>query len=487
MASQQQLGALLMEMGFIDKGQLESALDVQHTTHKRLGKILVEAGVITEDRLVHALSRQLGVEACDPIMTPVHEKVLAMLPSSVAFAHRVLPIARQRDGDLEVLYVATADPMDNEAAKAVRKAVGRLVSVRWMLVGETEMDLALARHYGKAASQPGGPPGVIQGSPVGLPPRVPGAKVSGVASTQDLFGALSGVHPLVPAASGEVTFLDPASEDLGLPKLSSADLPQEPVLLTQQVSENLPLLPSGQVEAIEEADLEELLSGDLDNTHESDVPPPVVGGSPASAGYWGPQPSPDEDETPWAAERYPVDADSGSLAAAAQAVTSASLKHITGDVSAEFDIEDTNNQAALREGLDGLADLSEEIPQADPELAQLGWSQLSTPEPFPPVSSEVDALLSAPEDVPVDADPTIPPVSQDLELPEEPPQQPRPSVATDDLADPCKEARRAMTHVVQGIGTPEEERLVMQLTALLLLSQDDPVLLKALQSLKKYR
>ena len=45
-ASQQRLGALLVEMGFIDDAQLASALDEQQRTDKRLGKILVENAVL---------------------------------------------------------------------------------------------------------------------------------------------------------------------------------------------------------------------------------------------------------------------------------------------------------------------------------------------------------------------------------------------------------------------------------------------------------
>ena len=92
-------------MGFISPGELEQALAEQDATQKRLGKVLIESGLITEDRLVHALSQQLGVEACDPITTPVHDLVLGLVPSQIAFEHRVLPVARQRPEGVETLYV----------------------------------------------------------------------------------------------------------------------------------------------------------------------------------------------------------------------------------------------------------------------------------------------------------------------------------------------------------------------------------------------
>lgn len=218
-SGQQPLGQLLVEMGFIDQTQLKSALEAQGRSGKRLGKILIDAGVISEDRLVHALSRQLGIEACDPIMTPVHERVLALVPPEMAFRHKVLPIARQREDSGECLYVATSDPLDKRALQAIRTVIPPTTRVRWMLAGETEMELALARHYRpgspsergptsrettRGAPVPSGIP-VLQGKPLAAPrgsapvapatsaPPTAGASVAGLhahSSTGDIFNAL---------------------------------------------------------------------------------------------------------------------------------------------------------------------------------------------------------------------------------------------------------------------------------------------------------
>ena len=210
MVAQQRLGQLLVDMGFISESQLGRALEIQLTSGKRLGKVLVEAGMISEDRLVHALSRQLEIEACDPIMTPVHEAVLALIPAEVAFRHRVLPVARQREVEGESLYVATADPLDADANAALQEVLPPKTELRFMLAGETEMDLALARHYGsspimKHSSVPSGTP-VIQGQPIQKHP--PEAKTTG-----DIFAALRQAVdeaipdpsiPVAPNSSGDV-------------------------------------------------------------------------------------------------------------------------------------------------------------------------------------------------------------------------------------------------------------------------------------------
>lgn len=228
MTAGQQLGALLIDMGFIDEAQLESALDEQSRTGKRLGRILVRAGIITEERLVHALSRQLGIEPCDPIMTPIHARVLALVPPALAFKHHVLPIARQREETRDCLYVATSDPLDKNALQALRAVVGTNTRVRWMLAGETEMELALARHYG-APPRPTSDIPVIQGRPVSGPvdrssafvaPSTSATPARGQ-STEDIAAALSvamgerplpaerlqslGSRDLLPLTSGEVS------------------------------------------------------------------------------------------------------------------------------------------------------------------------------------------------------------------------------------------------------------------------------------------
>src|SRR5689334_3682354 len=97
MAAQKRLGEVLVEMGFIDTRTLQAALDEQAQTGKRLGKILVDTGGITEERLVRALSLQLGIDVCDPINTPVHPRVRGLISPELAHDCRLIPIALKKD------------------------------------------------------------------------------------------------------------------------------------------------------------------------------------------------------------------------------------------------------------------------------------------------------------------------------------------------------------------------------------------------------
>lgn len=163
-AGQQRLGSLLVELGFIDEGQLESALEAQQESGMRLGAILVEAAVLTEKRLVQALSRQLGIPTCEPLVTSIPEDILAKIPAAVAHEYRVIPIVLKQDELGRCLYVATPDPLDIRTGKAVR-ACNPGLRLRWLIAGENEIELALKRHYG---NQPVGTSDipVVKGMPI---------------------------------------------------------------------------------------------------------------------------------------------------------------------------------------------------------------------------------------------------------------------------------------------------------------------------------
>jgi hypothetical protein len=158
MAAQKRLGELLVEMGFIDGPMLQHALEEQTRSGRRLGKILCESGAVSEDRLVRALSLQLGLDICDPINVPVHPRVLGLVTPEIAHGSRVVPVALKKDEVGLVLFLATADPLDKSMVERVRAHVGSEHRLRWLLAGETEIDLALARHFGLEAPPPHFPP-----------------------------------------------------------------------------------------------------------------------------------------------------------------------------------------------------------------------------------------------------------------------------------------------------------------------------------------
>lgn len=204
------LGEILMDMGFLEPRQLELALEEQKRTGQRLGAILIDAGWISEARLVRALSRQLGVPTCDPVAAPVHERVRALLPRELAHRLHALPIALKRTAGGDVLCLVTSDPLNPTLAPEIAAAVG--VDVELMIAGDTEIEVALAKHYGTAAPafvQPNAPPS-LPPIHLSLPPLTPSSPpVRIVQGTPALGeGAPIDLDELVPESDDRVALMD---------------------------------------------------------------------------------------------------------------------------------------------------------------------------------------------------------------------------------------------------------------------------------------
>jgi cellulose synthase/poly-beta-1,6-N-acetylglucosamine synthase-like glycosyltransferase len=135
------LGELLVASGAIDPETLRNALAHQRRTGDRLGTILVSRGLISEDRLAGVLGRQLQLSYVHADALRPTKAALEELPENLCRAHRLLPLSIG-DG---TLVVALADPLDPEAAHALRTA-SRL-PVRVVIASESAIVAALERVY----------------------------------------------------------------------------------------------------------------------------------------------------------------------------------------------------------------------------------------------------------------------------------------------------------------------------------------------------
>ena len=205
--SQERLGELLVELGFIDKEQLKTALARQRHWGKRLGWVLVESGFLSEARLVRGLSRQLNIDVCDPVNAPIHERVRGLLPRDVAVSMRVIPIAVKRGDSGDQLYVATADPLNKSMRKKLTDIAG--MHVQWLLAGDSEIDQALSVHYGAHPPKFTVPESAVEAAPSSTsdagaaPPKAQFALTNSKIDTRDLPRAFAEVKPMVePGGSG---------------------------------------------------------------------------------------------------------------------------------------------------------------------------------------------------------------------------------------------------------------------------------------------
>ncbi len=106
----QKLGDMLVSAGFITKGQLEEALNLQKQTKEKLGRILVSLGYITEEVLTSFLARQQGLEFVYLNEYEISEDIINLVPRSFIERHNILPLEFNKKTN--TLTVAFHDPFN---------------------------------------------------------------------------------------------------------------------------------------------------------------------------------------------------------------------------------------------------------------------------------------------------------------------------------------------------------------------------------------
>lgn len=155
------LGELIVRIGLVSREQLEAILAQQRADANegrtnsapgpRLGRLLLRAGLLTDGQLTQALSQQLSVPWVSLRHIPFTRPLLDLIPAAVAEQYRLLPIhIRRVRGVGNVLYVATADPLDEQALRAAADCSG--LPVRPMIACHQDIGEALLALYGVRVS-----------------------------------------------------------------------------------------------------------------------------------------------------------------------------------------------------------------------------------------------------------------------------------------------------------------------------------------------
>ncbi len=142
MVRHRRLGEIVIESGVITPEILESALKIQRTSGKRLGKILEDMGVVSEGDIASALARQFGfkvVEGFAKYRFP--EDLLRLIPKETAQSKLVFPLKQQE----KTLYVAMTDPLD----KTTQENLAFLTGLRIVpcVTTITSVQAAITKHY----------------------------------------------------------------------------------------------------------------------------------------------------------------------------------------------------------------------------------------------------------------------------------------------------------------------------------------------------
>ncbi len=112
MTQKLRLGEALIEAGYIDEMQLQSALGQQKQWGGRLGKALLDLGFVDEATLIKFLSERLKYPAIDLSRSKISETAFEALPKRVAEKYMAVPILIKETPGKKTLALAMADPTD---------------------------------------------------------------------------------------------------------------------------------------------------------------------------------------------------------------------------------------------------------------------------------------------------------------------------------------------------------------------------------------
>ena len=119
--AQMKLGVLLIKANVLQESQLKAALAEQAKWGGKLGDILVRMSFVSEDILVRALSKQLGMPAVNlDAVQMVPPNVKAKISAQMAKDFAVLPLQLRDNG--KTLVVAMSDPLNMRMLDALRSA-----------------------------------------------------------------------------------------------------------------------------------------------------------------------------------------------------------------------------------------------------------------------------------------------------------------------------------------------------------------------------
>ena len=119
------LGDLLLRMGAISETALVNVLEAQQVTRERLGEILVKNSLISREALTSALGIQLTIPTVDPDPNLVDFDLLHSVSSKFLYNKNVVPVChKQVEG---VITVIMEDPLDHETIFDLEKIFGNRI------------------------------------------------------------------------------------------------------------------------------------------------------------------------------------------------------------------------------------------------------------------------------------------------------------------------------------------------------------------------
>ena len=134
--------SILVEGGIVTEAQVEQAVSHQRERGILIGEALVDLGFTSEENIVWALSKQLGIPYVDVRADAIDLDQVKRLPEALLRRVQAVPLF----GTQSEVTVAMADPTDQDAAQELRSASGASLSI--VIGAPGSIRRALDRVYG---------------------------------------------------------------------------------------------------------------------------------------------------------------------------------------------------------------------------------------------------------------------------------------------------------------------------------------------------
>lgn len=143
--SKKKLGEILLEVGLIDRDQLNRGLSYQRRHGGRLGAALLDLRIVGEGILTRALSESLQIPMLDLAKVVIDPKSLRLLRASVCEQHEVFPVAVKPHRGRSTLLLAMADPLNIAAIDELAFVTG--LAIRPAIAQRSSLLTAIRKYY----------------------------------------------------------------------------------------------------------------------------------------------------------------------------------------------------------------------------------------------------------------------------------------------------------------------------------------------------
>ncbi|MEY2905585.1 MAG: Flp pilus assembly complex ATPase component TadA [Verrucomicrobiota bacterium] len=133
---------IIRRSGTVDDVTCEELLNETLNSGRPIDDILAEQGVVTSDQLAQILAAELGVDAVDLSTFEPMPALIHLVPSGMARLHGVIPVTASGN----VLTVALANPLDNQALEDLRFTLNR--EIAQIVAPRHQVEQLITTHYG---------------------------------------------------------------------------------------------------------------------------------------------------------------------------------------------------------------------------------------------------------------------------------------------------------------------------------------------------